>query len=222
MSNQDTMTKFFALLEAYENVMLGWTAKEGCIEILPARDALRDFVASLAPATPLIDYKALYETAERLRVENYETIKRMQAERDALPLERKLERPAIVGKTKFGVGVGWSTVVRRAQRECVLQETGMWEEGGQSHAMPKVAAPVQPQYLMVVMRDNGTATPYECLDVADIAVKLAPNLYSKDLDDAAKTDVETQTAILVEEGFLDFEGDPDIVLYRLIAQQGAE
>ncbi|WP_347558527.1 hypothetical protein [Robbsia sp. KACC 23696] len=141
MCNQETMEQFSALLEAYENVVLAWTTKDGNTEILPARDALRDFVVSLATSVsttqpvvderaafekglsaryvapnltrngeayedfdiqgawmiytaarraagvaPLIDYKAMYETAERLRVENYETIKRMQAERNAAPI----------------------------------------------------------------------------------------------------------------------------------------
>lgn len=38
-------------------------------------------------------------------------------------IERKLDKPAMVGSTRFGVGIKWETVIERAQREHVYQVT---------------------------------------------------------------------------------------------------
>ena len=84
-------------------------------------------------------------------------------------------------------------------------------------------APQEPaaRFLLVAMDDDGCGNPVFCADEKAVRAALAPLLFffneehPLDAEDEASIDAHLES--LLEDGFLGFEGDPGITLYKLHA-----
>lgn len=70
------------------------------------------------------------------------------------------------------------------------------------------------KYLVVAMDDDGNGNPHYCADEAAVE-EVVTNLMFSDPGDYEKETGKLHAADLIEEGFINFEGDPGIHLYRL-------
>lgn len=82
-----------------------------------------------------------------------------------------------------------------------------------------VALTDEPRFLLVAMDDDGCGNPFYCTDERDVRAKLAPLLFffneKHPLSAEHEEQIDAQCAALIEDGFLNFEGDPGITLYKL-------
>ncbi|MFM0630721.1 hypothetical protein [Paraburkholderia xenovorans] len=81
------------------------------------------------------------------------------------------------------------------------------------------AVRVDAKFLLVAMDDDHDAHLTYCADEAAVEVALRGCLYSPrdDLDPDELNMVKINAELLIENGFLHFEGDPSIYLYRVAA-----
>ena len=82
-----------------------------------------------------------------------------------------------------------------------------------------VPAVCDPRFLMVAMDDDGCGNPVFCIDEAAVRDALLPLMFflmpGETLDAEHQEQFDANVAALLEDGFLTFEGDPGIHLYRL-------
>jgi len=90
---------------------------------------------------------------------------------------------------------------------------------------PPTAAGVEPRFLLVSMDDDGKGWPVFCKDEAAVSAALLPLMFflqdGETLDADHAEQFKGNLESLLEDGFLNFEGDPSIHLYRLHAGRAA-
>jgi hypothetical protein len=119
--------------------------------------------------------------------------------------------------------------MREAAQQSQIERGGTfrWEDVALAVQALYTAAPQEPadaldaRFLLVSMDDDGCGTPVFCADEKAVRAALAPLLFFFDdkhplnADDEASVDAHLEN--LLENGFLRFEGDPGINLYKLRA-----
>jgi hypothetical protein len=91
----------------------------------------------------------------------------------------------------------------------------------ETQAQPPALAEDAARFLLVAMDDDGCGNPTFCRDEAAVRDALLPLLFfvppGETLSEDHQEQFEANLAVLLEDGFLNFEGDPGITLYRLRA-----
>lgn len=86
-------------------------------------------------------------------------------------------------------------------------------------ASPLPAHQEPARFLLVAMDDDGCGNPFFCTDEKAVRAALAPLLFffndEHPLDAEQEASIDAQLECLLEDGFLNFEGDPGITLYKL-------
>lgn len=89
-------------------------------------------------------------------------------------------------------------------------------------ATPPAITSADAQFLVVSMDDDGEAHPTYCADEEAVRQAVKGCVFAcDDLDADELSQLDGMTAVLLEEKFLNFEGDPGIHLYRLAAPAAA-
>lgn len=138
---------------------------------------------------------------------------------------RAIMRAADAAKEPCGMDPESPAAIRNGKFATIAQiaAQGLGLVRGPALSASPAPAPQEPaaRFLLVAMDDDGCGNPVFCADEKAVRAALAPLLFffndEHPLSAEHDAEVDAQLEALLEDGFLRFEGDPGINLYKLHA-----